>query len=115
MWADMNFLELGDPTLSLRRNSEEASGQGCRRLQVAQTNLRRTFLRFRQATPRILERLKESGLPQTIKVDNSSEFISKALDALAQHHGVKLEFSRPGKPTANAFIESFNDRYDRSA
>lgn len=58
----------------------------------------------------MLERLKESGLPQTIKVDNSSEFISKALDALAHHHGVKLEFSRPGKPTDNAFIESFNGR-----
>ena len=58
----------------------------------------------------VLERLKESGLPQTIKVDNGSEFISKALDAWAHHHGVKLEFSRPGKPTDNAFIESFNGR-----
>src|SRR5215216_1347622 len=54
--------------------------------------------------------LKKSGLPQTIKVDNGSEFISKALDAWAHHHGVKLEFSRPGKPTDNAFIESFNGR-----
>ena len=58
----------------------------------------------------VLERLKESGLPQTIKVDNGSEFISKALDAWAHRHGVKLEFSRPGKPTDNAFIESFNGR-----
>jgi putative transposase len=58
----------------------------------------------------LLERLKASGLPQTIKVDNGSEFISKALDAWAHRHGVKLEFSRPGKPTDNAFIESFNGR-----
>jgi len=58
----------------------------------------------------VLERLKKSGLPQTIKVDNGSEFISKALDAWAHHHEVKLEFSRPGKPTDNAFIESFNGR-----
>jgi putative transposase len=58
----------------------------------------------------VLERFKESGLPQTIKVDNGSEFISKALDAWAHRHGVKLEFSRPGKPTDNAFIESFNGR-----
>ena len=56
----------------------------------------------------VLERLKESGLPQTIKVDNGNEFISKALDAWTHRHGVKLEFSRPGKPTDNAFIESFN-------
>jgi putative transposase len=58
----------------------------------------------------VLERLKASGLPQTIKVDNGSEFISKTLDAWAHRHGVKLEFSRPGKPTDNAFIESFNGR-----
>ena len=57
----------------------------------------------------VLERLKESGLPQTIKVDNGSEFISKALDA-AHRHGGKLDFSRLGKPTDNAFIESFNGR-----
>jgi putative transposase len=59
---------------------------------------------------RCWERLKESGLPQTIKVDNGSEFISKVLDAWAHRHGVQLEFSRPGKPTDNAFIESFNGR-----
>ncbi len=59
----------------------------------------------------VMERLKMNyGLPQTIKVDNGSEFISKALDEWAHHHGVKLDFSRPGKPTDNAFIESFNGR-----
>ena len=58
----------------------------------------------------VLERFKETGLPQTIKVDNGSEFISKVLDAWAHRHDVKLEFSRPGKPTDNAFIESFNGR-----
>ena len=58
----------------------------------------------------VLERFQESGLPQTIKVDNGSEFISKVLDAWAHRHGVQLEFSRPGQPTDNAFIESFNGR-----
>ena len=57
----------------------------------------------------VLERLKAFALPQTIKVDNGTEFMSKALDAWAHRH-VKLEFSRPGKPTDNAFIESFNGR-----
>jgi putative transposase len=59
----------------------------------------------------VLERLKTScGLPAVIKVDNGSEFISKAMDEWAYHNKVKLEFSRPGKPTDNAFIESFNGR-----
>ncbi|MEN3330510.1 MAG: putative transposase [Acidobacteriota bacterium] len=58
----------------------------------------------------VLERLQAAGLPKTIKVDNGSEFISKALDAWAHRHGVRLEFSRPGKRTDNAFIERFNGR-----
>ncbi len=47
-------------------------------------------------------------VPKRIKVDNGSEFISKALDKWAYENGVTLCFSRPGKPTDNAFIESFN-------
>jgi putative transposase len=41
-------------------------------------------------------------------VDNGSEFISKALDKWANDRGVELDFSRTGKPTDNAFIESVN-------
>ena len=48
--------------------------------------------------------------PKTIRVDNGPEFISKALDLWAYTNGVTLDFSRPGKPTDNAFIESFNGR-----
>ena len=50
------------------------------------------------------------GKPQTIRVDNGPEFISRSLDLWASFNGVKLDFSRPGKPTDNAFIESFNGR-----
>jgi putative transposase len=32
------------------------------------------------------------------------------MDEWAHDNGVKLDFSRPGKPTDNAFIESFNGR-----
>ncbi len=64
-----------------------------------------------QRVVEVLERLKVThGLPKTIKVDNGSEFISKAMDSWAHCNGVKLDFSRPGKPTDNAFIESFNGR-----
>jgi putative transposase len=51
------------------------------------------------------------GRPQRVAVDNGPEFISKALDAWAYRHGVQLEFNRPGKPTDNAFIESFNGHF----
>ena len=49
--------------------------------------------------------------PQMLSIDNGPEFVSKALDAWAYRHGVQLEFSRPGKPTDNAFIEAFNRRF----
>lgn len=47
-------------------------------------------------------------VPKRIKIDNGPEFISKALDKWAYEKNVELDFSRPGKPTDNAFIESFN-------
>jgi len=39
------------------------------------------------------------GKPRTMKSDNGSEFISKAMDRWAYENGVELDFSRPGKPT----------------
>ena len=50
------------------------------------------------------------GRPKRIRLDNGPEFISKDLDLWAWTHGVVLDFSRPGKPTDNAFAESFNGR-----
>jgi putative transposase len=50
------------------------------------------------------------GLPKVIKVDNGPEFISKELDLWAYSNKVELDYSRPGKPTDNAFIESFNGK-----
>ena len=50
------------------------------------------------------------GCPKTIRVDNGPEFTSRALDQWAYLNKVELDFSRPGKPTDNAFIESFNGR-----
>ena len=50
----------------------------------------------------------EPGLPSAIQVDNGTEFTSRALDHWAYWNRVTLDFSRPGKPTDNAVIESFN-------
>ncbi len=52
--------------------------------------------------------VKKRGLPKSIYVDNGPEFVSKALDKWAYEKRVTLDFSRPGKPTDNAYIESFN-------
>ncbi len=54
---------------------------------------------------------KQIGYPRTIRVDQGSEFISRDLDLWAYTNGVTLDFSRPGKPTDNAFIEAFNSRF----
>jgi len=61
----------------------------------------------------VMERIKQvRGLvPKRIQVDNGSEFISKALDKWAYENAVTLDFSRPGKPTDNPFIESFNGSF----
>jgi len=50
------------------------------------------------------------GAPGTIQVDNGPEFVSKALDRWAYENSVALDFSRPGKPTDNALVASFNGR-----
>ena len=49
--------------------------------------------------------------PIRIQVDNGSEFTSRSMDLWAYLNKVKLHFSRPGKPTDNAFIESFNGKF----
>ena len=60
----------------------------------------------------VLERIvKDHGKPRTIRVDNGPEFISKDVDLWAYWNHVTMDFSRPGKPTDNAYIESFNGRF----
>jgi putative transposase len=69
---------------------------------------------FKMTGERVCEVLNRAivahGLPKTIRLDNGPEFAGKALDAWAYRRGVKLCFSRPGKPTDNAFCESFNGK-----
>lgn len=59
-----------------------------------------------------LERVcRNVGYPKTIRVDAGTEFVSRDLDLWAYAKGVTLDFSRPGKPTDNAFIEALNGRF----
>ncbi len=50
------------------------------------------------------------GYPKIIRVVQGSEFVSRDLDLWAYANDVPLNFSRPGKPTDNAFIEAFNSK-----
>lgn len=50
------------------------------------------------------------GSPKAITVDNGTEFTSRALDDWAYRCGIKLDYTRPGKPTDNGLIESFHGR-----
>jgi putative transposase len=50
----------------------------------------------------------QRGAPVRVFVDNGSEFSGKIFDLWAYHHKVAIDFSRPGKPTDNCFIETFN-------
>ena len=77
----------------------------CPALEVGQS------IRGEQVTA-VLNRLKYSrGVPHSIRVDNGSEFVSKAVDQWAYANKVSLDFSRPGKPIDNAFAESFNGSF----
>lgn len=58
---------------------------------------------------RVLQRVcRERGAPKVIRCDNGTEFVARPFDQWAFWNKVTLDFSRPGKPTDNAFIESFN-------
>jgi putative transposase len=59
----------------------------------------------------VLEGVREErSLPESITVDNGSEFSGRALEAWAMANDVQLCFIRPGRPVENGFIESFNGR-----
>jgi putative transposase len=61
---------------------------------------------------RVLNRVKQQReMPKFLFCDNGSEFTSQAMDLWAYQNGIKIDFSRPGKPTDNAFVESFNGTF----
>lgn len=49
-------------------------------------------------------------LPRRFRLDNGTEWTSRAFLDWAYTRGIEIEFIRPGKPTENAYIESFNSR-----
>jgi putative transposase len=89
-----------------------ATGRKLRVLTIVDTALEPRFSFRGTDVVEVLERVgREVGLPATIRVDQGTEFVSRDLDLWAYQRGVTLDFSRPGKPTDNAFIEAFNGRF----
>jgi putative transposase len=57
----------------------------------------------------VLNRLvRQRGAPKYLFADIGAEFTGHLVDLWAYHQGTRIDFSRPGKPTDNAFIETFN-------
>ena len=60
----------------------------------------------------ILDRLIERrGKPETIITDNGPEFTGKTLSVWAEKQDITLTHINPGRPTENAFVESFQGRF----
>ena len=60
----------------------------------------------------VLNRLvRLRGAPKYLFADNGAEFTGQLVDHWANHHGTRIDFSRPDKPTDNSFIESFNGKF----
>jgi len=51
------------------------------------------------------------GYPAAIRTDQGPEFTGRSLDQWAHANEVKLILIQPGKPTQNAYIESFNGKF----
>lgn len=54
--------------------------------------------------------ITQRGAPLTIVSDNGTEFTSMAILGWSQETHIAWHYIAPGKPTQNAFIESFNGR-----
>jgi len=98
-----------------------ASGRTFRTLNVVDDYTREclaievdTSLGGRRVT-RVLERLvRQRGMPGCVVADNGPEFTGRAVDEWAYGRGLRLEFIDPGRPTQNAYVESFNGKFRES-
>jgi transposase InsO family protein len=55
-------------------------------------------------------RLPRAACLNDITIDNGREFFPKAMDACCHARNVRLDFIRPGRPTENGYIRSFNGK-----
>ncbi len=70
-----------------------------------------TSLPGERVTARLDQPVTLHGVPRRLRCDTGPEFVSSAVHAWAEQHGVVLTFIQPGKPNQNAYIERFNRTY----
>ena len=97
-----------------------ANGQRIRALTVVDVWTRESLaievgqrLRSEHVVAVLNRRTAQRGAPKRLFCDNGSEFCSQLVDLWAYQHQVQIDFSRPGKPTDNAHVESFNATFRR--
>jgi putative transposase len=115
IWA-MDFMS--DPAANPFRDFGELfDGRPMRILTVVDIHTReglstapRANFRAAQVVEALDQLVRARGKPKSLRVDNGPEFAGRLLDHWAYLNKVEIDFSRPGKPTDNAFIEAFNAR-----
>ena len=75
------------------------------------TTVPRPSFRAQQVVEILNGLIQIRGKPHAIRCDNGLEFAGRLVDLWAYANKVTLEFSRPGQPTDNADIESFNGSF----
>jgi len=92
-----------------------ANGQRIRALTVMDVCTRESLaievgqrLRSEHVVQTLTRLTAQRGAPKRVFCDHGSEFCSQIVDVWAYHHQVRIDFSRPGTPTDNAHVESFN-------
>jgi putative transposase len=68
-------------------------------------------LRGEQVVGVLIRIWQDRGVPKVLCCDNGAEFTSQIVDLWAYQNGVQIDFSRPGRPTDNAYVESFNGTF----
>lgn len=72
---------------------------------------------YSMPTARVIRALEEiiefRGKPIRLRMDNGPEFISALFEIWCRSQGIELQYIQPGRPTQNAYIESFNGLYRR--
>jgi putative transposase len=67
-----------------------------------------------QRVTRTLEQVFEwRGKPKTIRVDNGPEFTSHHFELWCLNNDINIQFTQPGRPMQNGYIERFNGSYRR--
>jgi transposase InsO family protein len=95
-----------------RLHAEDRVSFGCRNAKVSAERAGGAAFAHQRPVTRVLDRLAhERGLPRILRTDNGPESCGRAMLTWAHDRGVALRPIEPGKPTQNAFIESFNGRF----